>query len=1230
MISGCRLRFFLCLLFATCLTSLPIQAKGQTTVALTTTVHAKATPDEKQLVSNLLALLEVEASQYDSLQVVERQQLDLALHEQVLSNTSGEQKSLQLGKLSAAQLILTAKLLESDDDKQRILVRVTESKTAVIRGMTIVPTGVTEIEESAAEIVDFLLFHASSKKKSVPTIAVLPFESLERFDRLRPLERGMRDLFASVLIRQKTCRVVQRSSMQQLLSELKLVQAGLTSNGKGLEGEPQREAAFVLRGEIDERITGTSSLVLVKVQLVDASSRQILISIEKSSKREDLPTVVSEIVVEALQAIIRDKELQQIPSPSGAKETDKLFELALRDVHRIHRLGPSGYGYRPLSIPGVPRPSNLHSSVGADTKLGVHLLKKSIDRLESVLFIEPDRLTAALPLAYCLSFHIDGIWNAERSEKLLREIRSKSSDSKFTHEVSLLLANLYFPHQGNFPYHLQKGTYDPKLLEKAFERRLEMFVAMQTEGVRSGHTLFGMLKTICARTNEEKWWKKLFDAVRHIDRVCIQNSVLNQDRSGAPREVTSLAYLIVKKKDISLKVKEEALTLLTFWSVSKNPWRAMHSQRHLFFLEKVSAEQYSQAIDKAYATPNEDLQVKGRRLREQSYRDAKVELAKILLQSGKAKQALAILLNTNPGNDGSKGTGYDFGYGTYGYTLAKCHEALGRKQEALATYIHYAELPTGYGLKYNNDFMGHIKALGGVPVSKDRDVNVRYPHLKANVHEAFYCRVLATDGKQLFCGGGYEQGRVGKRAIPIRSVQVLNLKTNTWTHLDGPDDRVSCLVVEEGFLWAGTDSKGLWRQDLSTGKWRSWTVENGLPTNSIVQLAVNGHVGYVSVGNLNQSGFVVSGGVVRIDAAAADNARAIHVYRSDNAPQTAPQSMAINDGQLVVRGLHHKLRALDLRSDKWTLLNRKSSPVVATGSSGIWVAPSDHIATLLHKYKESGSSFLAKTRLTNYPVGIYRPNFLLEHQGELWIGGPAWRKFGDMGLFRLDLKDGNLKRYGPRDGFRYSTDQLYNSYECYNGVWARNCLWVATSFGLTEIAMRDPTQTDEETPIEKYALQIKYFLPTGWDLTANSVSIRLRREEPVLVTSLYGRPPQEKDESEGEYLQRIGSTIPLEINLSFTPRLSRGKYERYVRRLKYLDLSAKNGFPNKAAMSRYYDEREKARLPTYFTQQFSVYVNGVPPQYTMHNNAALREIKQLFTKINTVLQLYENADPLPH
>ena len=125
-----------------------------TTVALTVAVSARADSGERELSTSLLTLLEVEVAQDRQLSVVERQQIDLVLHELALSIdvSKASEKKLKLGKLANADLILTMELLpqEKDSGVRNVLVRIVESLTGAIRGVVVTPVELLTVDESGA------------------------------------------------------------------------------------------------------------------------------------------------------------------------------------------------------------------------------------------------------------------------------------------------------------------------------------------------------------------------------------------------------------------------------------------------------------------------------------------------------------------------------------------------------------------------------------------------------------------------------------------------------------------------------------------------------------------------------------------------------------------------------------------------------------------------------------------------------------------------------------------------------------------------------------------------------------------------------------------------------------------------------------------------------------------------------------------------------------------------
>ncbi|MFT5327584.1 MAG: hypothetical protein ACI8P0_005476 [Planctomycetaceae bacterium] len=109
----------------------------ETTVALTIAVSKGADAENRELATSLLALLEAEVAQDSRLSVVERQQIDLVLHELALSVdlSKSSEKQLRLGKLINADLLLAMELLpgKRDSAEQNVVVRIVESLTGAIR-----------------------------------------------------------------------------------------------------------------------------------------------------------------------------------------------------------------------------------------------------------------------------------------------------------------------------------------------------------------------------------------------------------------------------------------------------------------------------------------------------------------------------------------------------------------------------------------------------------------------------------------------------------------------------------------------------------------------------------------------------------------------------------------------------------------------------------------------------------------------------------------------------------------------------------------------------------------------------------------------------------------------------------------------------------------------------------------------------------------------------------------
>lgn len=249
-----------------------------TTVALGVT--PPSTDEAKQIAEALLPLSEAALARREGLQVLERLEASRLVEELALaqSQDAREQAAPKLGQVSAADLVVSIKLSEvtEGEAEQFAVVRVTDGRTSIIRATIAVPVTLATIEDTVDEIASFVTQNTIDSRPPTHTVAVLPFDSVENFGRIHPLERGLRDLLALELRKSSDLRVMQRSSMGQLLAELALARAGLTKGSNGPQEAQTRQSAYVIRGVVDEQIDGTSSTVLIEADLVDAATNETM------------------------------------------------------------------------------------------------------------------------------------------------------------------------------------------------------------------------------------------------------------------------------------------------------------------------------------------------------------------------------------------------------------------------------------------------------------------------------------------------------------------------------------------------------------------------------------------------------------------------------------------------------------------------------------------------------------------------------------------------------------------------------------------------------------------------------------------------------------------------------------------------------------------------------------------------------------------------------------------
>lgn len=993
-----------------------------TTVALTVAVYNDAGPAERDLTGALLALLELQVSAEPGLGVVERRQIDLALQELALSKDLGRNAAAkaQLGKIASADLIVTLELLKPEEDAEayQVLIRIVESLTGRIRGVSVASMRSDEIDEAAGQISRYLTIVNRSPESPPVTVAVAPFESKGRFDRLRPLELGLRDMVATRL--RKWSRVIgkddpeksvlafqvlQRSNMAELLRELDLIQAGLVDASRLPKSLPNRAAAFLVRGEVDERNDGGVFSIVVSGELVHAATNKVAREFTFETTPDQLEQRLAHAVnLLAGRLITSQGEVSDTPGPlRELHEIDSLFGRVASDLKRFQRIRPTDFSYRYFELPGRIRASGSRI-IRAEDPLGVALLKKSIDRLESILFIRPDHGGAAYALAFCHSYHFDGIVNLDRAQDLLKRAAGTDPDGPLGAAALRLLAEVN--------YHHRKGRVVEGREAAAVDQLQYAFINMPEEH-----------RDVVWSRVPSKLSESFASIPDHaITMKIIEFAAVEAEREGGKYQyqialgVGSLVESLSARKDQSDGYS--GMAVLERWGDSDDltlkrvaAWSLAHLALRKRDYEAAAGWYLSGAEVLASGTSRAD------QLARDNFR---IHAARSLRRAGNSRSARELLESFQPGKPETLNTAY------HAIELAQCLIDDKENDKALELLVSTAERVPG--MRDNTPVERLVRDLGGVPLREDSDIEVEY--LKWPKDIRLYLRALATDGTRLFCGGGFAGG------IP-RGVVVYNPNDESWEVLSKDFGRVTDLDFADGALWVGTEKDGVWRLTMTGRKWTQIAMAQGLPDDRVSRVAA--HDGGVFAG----LGTTASGGVVRVNKDGQ-----VTVLDGQDAPTVAPQSLVVQGNRLLV-ATGSAIHEFDLAGQVWTRLLKTGGLRVFRGSEHAWtskygreIAPYGADDQAAEHFKPAWYS--EKTGRSGYKV-----EFCLEHKGQVWFGGFPWARFRSCGFYRFDPKTAEFRMYNLRDGFRMST-----TYSTHAGVVIGDDMWIATSGGLARVTPR--------------------------------------------------------------------------------------------------------------------------------------------------------------------------------
>ena len=997
-----------------------------TSVAITTTLRDSQTQTQQDRANAFLDLLEVQLSQNDSIILVERMRIETALQEQLISQTLGtpQHEGTPFGKLLSADLILNAQFLsaEGEIDSTQMIVRVVEAKTGTIRGVSIAAVDEISVEESAVNTARYLSAVVESPSEAAITVAVAAFQCEARFVRLRPLELGIRDILTAELLNHRRFHVLQRSQMSDLVREMELIQAGFVDLTSLPVSLPERSAGYFVTGTLNEHNANGSLQIDVSGQVNQAGQQEPILAFGFQTTPSQLPHELSLAAMKIAGVLSKAARLPEPPrlaenhrsAGAASDETRRLLDQVLHDLYRFRPRSPISGGERSFRVPGIDLREKVDANapkyesrgywasvVSADTPLGTHLLRKSIDRLETILFIDPDHAVAAYALAFCFSHHIDGIVNHDRAGELLRQVTRQNPNSDLAAAALHLLSGIGRHHAFGI-----SRPVAPNLSRMSTENVQFAFETMppQHRDYRWGR----ILNLLSARYLQPEDIKSLMPVLRivakRIDEV---------DDAMLKRLLATESSRIARLLDT-----REAEALIANWTSDENRWK-----RHagcLYFAESAAREREYAEAAKWYEQAASGFAGMKEHAERHAFENLLIHAAEYWRRADRVDAAMKVLDSFSPSLPRSLNRGY------YDLQRGYCLQQLGQDQQAVATWVRAAESVPH--LINQASVAAAIKSAGGVPLSPDREINVRY---LANADKfPNSCVALATDGSRVFCAG---RGKQGYQCFAF------DIATESWTTIKAEIGRITCMDSDAGSLWVGTDDEGLYRYDIASQQWHHWGLDESLPDLHIESLRAVANECYVGVGTAR------GGGLVKINADGS-----VRFFEGKDAPDQAPTHIIVSDEKILARSIK-SIRQYDQKIETWSPLELTSlkSPFLFPADIGYWASTSQRELYPLEQPEIPQDWF----KQAWYPPGRqkagYQVKFIIEHKEEIWFGGTPYEKFLCSGLYRVNKHTGDFSMYGPRDGFKM--DRYYTSDD---GVWAADRLWIATHAGLAEVTKR--------------------------------------------------------------------------------------------------------------------------------------------------------------------------------
>ncbi len=327
-----------------------------------------------------------------------------------------------------------------------------------LRGVTAAALDEATAEDVARQLSRYLAIAGTKHVKPVAAVVVTPFENPKHLEQLRPLENGLADLVATRVlvdsgatvaggllldefmardrmpVPRGTFQVLRRENLDQFTAELDLARAAAAAQGAAPNEVASRAGVYVIRGRVDEKdIDGVRQLVL-HAALVHGESSRVVDELDLESRPDELDEPLAAAVDRLSASLTKDAGL---PLPEPIAEHSQMVPLRNWVVADLARLegGQAGPICRAETI-RRPKAEGLaangfvadHSDYlllrfcefRRDTPAGRQIMRRSIERLETLLQIAPDDPVSVLALGGCYGLPAPETFQPARADELLR------------------------------------------------------------------------------------------------------------------------------------------------------------------------------------------------------------------------------------------------------------------------------------------------------------------------------------------------------------------------------------------------------------------------------------------------------------------------------------------------------------------------------------------------------------------------------------------------------------------------------------------------------------------------------------------------------------------------------------------------------------------------------------------------------------------------------------------